>query len=105
MNEYKIRYASSAIEDLQGIGHYFMLEWEDFSAAKRLIDAICDEIGKLNQLPRRFQIVETSPWKETNTHRMVFKNHLIYYQIDEANKCVYILRVLSCRQDIQNIKN
>lgn len=105
MSEYKIRYTSSSIVDLQGIRHYFMLEWEDYSAAQRLVVAICEEIQKLSQLPRRFQIVEISPWKERNTHRMIFKKHLIYYQIDEEEKYVYILRVLSCRQDIQKIKN
>ena len=104
MDEYRIRYTASAIEDLQGIRHYFMLEWEDSLSAEKLINAICEEIRKLNQMPRRYQIVEASPWKERNTHRMIVKNHVVFYHINENDMVVYISRVLSCRQDINNVK-
>lgn len=104
MDKYKIRYTAAAIEDLQGIGHYILFEEQDSTIAKNLINTICEEIGKLDQMPRRFQIIEASPWKERDTHRMIVKNHVVIYQIDEENMIVYISRVLSCRQDINKIK-
>ncbi len=104
MDKYIIHYTTDAIEDLQGIGHYILFEEQDSTIAKKLIDSICDEIRKLDQMPRRFQIIEASPWKERDTHRMIVKNHIVIYQIDEEDKAVYISRILSCRQDINKIK-
>ena len=104
MNEYRIRYTASAFEDLQGIRHYFMLEWEDSLSAERLINTICEEIRKLSLMPKRYQIIEASPWKERNIHRMIVKNHLVFYRVDDTDMIVYISRVLSCRQDIKKIK-
>jgi len=105
MDEYKIRYTTNAIEDLMEIRHYLLFELQDSIIAEKFINSICEEIRKLSQLPRRFQIVESSPWKERNTHRMIVENHLVFYQIDDENKVVYISRVLSCRQNINNIKS
>ena len=104
MDEYRIRYSLSSIEDLAGIRHYFLFEWQDSIAAEKLVNSICDAIRALDLMPSRFQLVERSPWKEKNTHRMIVKNHLVYYHINEEEKLVYIARILSCRQDISKIK-
>ena len=104
MEEYRIRYSTSAVEDLGGIKHYILFEWQDSVIARKLIEAICNEIRKLNQLPRRFPIVESSPWKERNVHRMIVKNHIVFYNIDDENLIINILRVFSCRQDLDKIK-
>ena len=103
MKTYTIIYTIDAIEDLRYIHHYIAFEQDACSIADRLMNEICAIINNLKVLPRRCPLVEISPWKERDTRKLFFKNYFVFYQIDDKKSAIYILRILSCRQDIYRI--
>lgn len=91
------------MEDLKALYRYVAYEQQDVTNAERLIIAIRDAINLLDRMPKRHPLVNRPILNGKDAHRAIIKNHIILYQIDELNATVSILRILSSRQNIENI--
>lgn len=60
------------------------------------------EISALDTMPGRYPLVGREPWKSEGIHKMVVKNFLVYYLIDDEAKTVWITAVVYARRDQLN---
>ena len=105
MKEFEIYYTDEAIEDLKAIYQYIATIENEPINALNLVNAIREAINSLNIFPLRYPEVRWSPWKEIGMRNMVIKKHIVFYQVNELESVINIVRIMSCRRDIPaNIK-
>ena len=100
---YKVIITESAFKDLEGIKSYIALDNEE--NAKRYVEKIFDKLDTLDAFLYRGLAIKNSILEYAKAHYIFCLNHVAIYQINEIDKCVYILRVLSHFQDWRNIVN
>ncbi len=62
--------------------------------ANKYAKLIKDEIKKLEYNPQRFSIIDIKAKNYTNIHKLIIKNHIAFYRINDNNKIVNIERIL-----------
>ena len=102
---YEINYSNESLDDLFKIYDYIANTRNEQTNALNLINAIRNEIKKLDELPFRHPVVSFSPWKELGIRYLVVKNHIAFYFVNQKNSIVNIVRIFSSRQNIPNIIN
>ena len=100
---YSIEYTNKSIDDLINIYNYIAYETNEIINAKNLICKIKSEINLLKVFPYRFPVVSFSPFKDINMRYFCVKKHIIFYLINEKNTTINIIRILSSKQNIENI--
>lgn len=97
MSKYRIRYAQQAVDDLDAIFDYVLLE--DQSAALKLLAEFERRIGSLAESPYVGAAIRTDePMMIAAGYRyLVVPPYLVFYRVTDAE--VRIGRVLHSRQD------
>ncbi len=91
--EYKIRGTEEYMHESDDIFYYIENKLKAPMAANRLRQEIKDNILLLKKAPRLFEKVKICKRLERQYRRIVIKNYVIIYTIDEINKIVYILHM------------
>jgi plasmid stabilization system protein ParE len=86
---YKVILSVRSIRDLQQICEY--IADDDPLAARKLGNGILDDIQDLERFPRRGRPYDSSG-KEITYHALM-RNYRIFYQINEAQKCIEVLHI------------
>lgn len=74
-------------------------------AADNLLDDLKSSIMKLSVLPKRYPLVEEEPWRSEGVRKLVVKNFLVYYWVDdEYNKVQVTAVIYSKRNQIEQLK-
>ena len=97
---YTVKIADEAENDIRLLRRYIADELENPSSAFRHAYAIYDAIETLDEMPGRFPLRRTEPWKSRNIHSMPVNNYNIFYMIGDTPPTVTILRVLYNRRDV-----
>lgn len=100
---YKIIITNSAFSDLESIKLY--IAKDNLEIAKKYILKIFDRFEQLETFPYSGVKIENSFFDYAKAYYLICANHVAIYQVNELEKCVYILRVLSHYQDWKNIVN
>ena len=50
-------------------------------------------------MPERHKCVDDEPWGSYGIRRIVVKNFVVYYRIDDASHRVYILNIIYTKRD------
>ena len=105
---YKIEYLSSALRDLTEIADYIGVKLSNPEAADRLSESIVSTIDKLAEMPYRYPIyypLAAFPVKplKMEYRKMVVKNYLVFYWVNEEKQRVTIARVIYGGRNIDNI--
>lgn len=95
-NVHITRYAYSQMKEIR---QYIEEELFAPQAAKNLLLAMRDAIGKLQNMPTRHQLVEAEPWKSEGIRRIIVKNFYIYYWIDEPKETIHVTAVVYGKRD------
>ena len=66
-----------------------------------MLDLLQKSIFSLDEMPGRYRIYETEPWKSRNLRIMSVKNYLVFYIPDESSKTVNIVRVIYGSRDLE----
>ena len=75
-------------------------------AADNLLDKMKAEITKLPSFPKKNSLIDEEPWRTEGVHKIVVKNFLIYYWVDDANNRVQVTAVIYSRRDqIRQLSN
>ena len=98
---YKILYSENAKEDLRTIARYISYELQEFNTAKKIIDAILNEIKTLDTFPMRYRLCDYERWKRIGLRCMNVKNYIVFYLPDENKRLVKILRIIYQRRDLE----
>ena len=100
---YKIIITSSAFSDLEIIKLF--IAKDNLEIAKQYILKIFDRFEQLETFPYSGLKIANSIFDYAKAYCLICANHVAIYQVNELEKCVYILRVLSHYQDWENIVN
>ena len=100
---YKIIITSSAFSDLESIKLF--IAKDNLEIAKQYILKIFDRFEQLETFPYSGLKIANSIFDYAKAYCLICANHVAIYQVNELEKCVYILRVLSHYQDWENIVN
>ena len=84
--DFKVIYQPLALEDLEGIVRH--VAEKDSQAANRLGMSLLDQAETLAHFPERGSNVRRRP----GVKKLVRSPYLIFYRLDEARRCVDVLR-------------
>ena len=105
-NKYEIKVTRQALEQMREIAHYISYDLMAPEAADNLLDDLKASILKLSVLPKKYPLIEEEPWRSEGVRKIVVKNFLVYYWIDEEyNKVQVTVVIYSKRDQIKQLKN
>lgn len=97
--EYKVYITKYAYAQMEEIKQYIACELQVPIAAKNLLLAIKSAVLSLALMPARHPLMQEEKWRSQGLRKMVVKNFLIYYWVDEERKEVHIVAVIYGRRD------
>lgn len=100
---YKIIITTSAFSDLESIKLFTSVDNQEVST--KYISKIFDRLNQLELSPYSGLKIANSSFDYSKAYYLICANHVAIYQVNELEKCVYILRVLSHYQELNNIVN
>lgn len=104
MNDiYSVIYNEEARKDIEEIYVYIAFKLMVPTTAKGQINRIRELIHSLDYMPSRYPIVEWEPWKSYGMHRAQVDHYVIYYEVDDSQMEVIIIRIFYAGQDIEGI--
>ncbi len=105
-NKYEIKVTRQALEQMREIAHYISYDLMAPEAADNLLDDLKASILKLFVLPKKYPLIEEEPWRSEGVRKIVVKNFLVYYWIDEEYNKVQVTAVIYSKRDqIKQLKN
>lgn len=105
-NKYEIKVTRQALEQMREIAHYISYDLMASEAADNLLDDLKASILKLSVLPKKYPLIEEEPWRSEGVRKIVVKNFLVYYWIDEEYNKVQVTAVIYSKRDqIKQLKN
>lgn len=99
MKEYEVRVTRQALEQIKEIVHYISNDLMAPDAAHNLLDKMEAEITKLSSFPKKHDLIDEEPWRTEGVRKIVVKNFLIYYWVDDENNRVQVTAVIFSRRE------
>lgn len=91
---------------MREIAHYISYDLMAPEAADNLLDDLKASILKLSVLPKKYPLIEEEPWRSEGVRKIVVKNFLVYYWINEEYNKVQVTAVIYSKRDqIKQLKN
>lgn len=103
--KYTVNLSPEAAKDINGIYEYIAATLGEKEIAVNMINLIEKNILSLDEMPGRYKIYESEPWKSRGVHIMPVKRYLVFYVVDDNEKAVNIFRVIYGSRDIDNVLN
>lgn len=105
-NEYEVKVTRQALEQMMEIAHYISYDLMSPEAADNLLNDLKSSILKLSVLPKKHPLIEEEPWKSEGVRKIIVKNFLVYYWVDDEYNKVQITAVIYSKRDqIKQLKN
>ena len=102
----EVKVTRQALEHMRGIVHYISYDLMNLKAADNLLDDLKSSILKLSVLPKKHPLIEEEPWRSEGVRKIIVKNFLVYYWIDDEGNKVYVTAVIYNKRDqIKQLKN
>ena len=92
--QYQVHITRYAYKQMKEIRQYIEHELLSPDAAKALLVSIRKVVSNLAFMPAKYQLVEEEPWHTEGVRRVIVRNFLVYYFIDEEKKKVYVTAVV-----------
>lgn len=102
MVKYKVQLSIRAKNDFKSIISYIKNELLEPSIAKRYAKLIKKEIQNLEYSPQKFAIIDPKIIKYDNFRKLIIKNYIAFYRINEEEKIVNVERILYGGSDWKN---
>lgn len=99
MTSYEVKVTKQAYEQMRKIVLYIMNELLAPEAAENLLDKMQETINTLSDMPKRHSLVEEEPWRSEGVRKMVVKNFLIYFWVDDENMRVQVTAVIYAKRN------
>ena len=94
MDKYKIQLSIKAKNDIKNVVRYIKYELLEPSIAEKYANLIEKEIKSLEHCPQKFAIIDREIIGSDNVRKLIIKNYIAFYRINENNRIVNIERVL-----------
>ena len=102
MEEYKVKLSIQAKEDYKSIIKYIKYKLLEPNIAERYAELIKDEINTLKYNPQKFAIIDHDIIKEYKLRKLIIKNYIVFYRINEDENIVNVERILYGGTDWKN---
>lgn len=99
MKQYEVKVTKMAYGHMQEIVRYISHELFAPDAADNLLDKFQESINGLSDMPERYSLVDEEPWRDEGIRKIIVKNFLIYFWINESNGKVQVIGVVYGRRD------
>lgn len=99
MGEYEVKVTRQAVDQMKEIVHYISYDLMAPDAAEHLLDKLQMEILRLSDFPKRNALIEEEPWRSEGVRKIIVKNFLVYYWVDDENRRVQVTAVIYNRRD------
>lgn len=102
MEEYKVELSIQAKEDYKSIIRYIKCKLLEPNIAERYTELIKNEINTLKYNPQKFAIIDYDVIKKYKFRKLIIKNYIAFYRINEDEKIVNVERILYSVTDWKN---
>ena len=99
---YKLEFLPIAKNDMLEIVKYIADELKNPVAAENLADEFISSARRICEFPYSNNVYMPIKTLEYEYRRIIVKNYLMFYTVDESSKTVTIMRVIYSRRDINN---
>ncbi len=94
MAKYKIKFSKDARNDYFNIIRYIKYKLFEPDIANNYAKMIKEEINKLEYTTQSFAIIPNDTIKYNNIRKLIIKNYIVFYRVNESDKMVNIERIL-----------
>ncbi len=98
---YDIFYAAKARDDLEEIYEYIAFNLQEPLTAEKLYETIIVAVHTLEYFPIRNALYENEPWRSRGLRKLLVKNFLVLYTLNEENNEVNIIRIMYGARDLE----
>jgi plasmid stabilization system protein ParE len=92
-----------AEHDLMNVVRYISAQVDAPVTAVHMMDAIEEALGGLADMPQRYPPLAEERLAALGYRKLIVKNHIAFFTIDEKNKVVNVERILYARRDWMRI--
>ena len=100
-NNYTVEIYPMAEDDLDGIYKYYFEESGEESIAIKVVGELKESILGLENMPQSHPRVLERRLKKYGFRKLIFKDYIIPFLIDEDNKIVFVVRVFHGKMNYQ----
>jgi len=100
---YQLEYLPMAKQDMDKIAFYISQELHNSVAAKSLINEMINTIERLIDFPYMYPAYRTILVTTNEYRKLIIKNYVIFYWVNEQDKKVVIARVIYARRDFEKL--
>lgn len=100
---YKLVYLPAALDDMVSIVKYISVHLSNPAAAERLAEEMISQAEKLTVMPYKCIIYMTNRIFRHEYRKLMIKNYIMFYYIDEDTKTITIARVLYARRNYKEL--
>ena len=99
--KYTVNLSPEAVKDINGIYEYIAGALGEKETAVNMINFIEKNILSLDEMPGRYKIYKSEPWKSRGVHIMPVKKYLVFYIVDDNKKSVDVIRIIYGSRDLE----
>lgn len=99
MANYRVDISEPAESDLRDIVRYIGSQLSAPVSALRMMELMEEAITGLSDMPQRCPLVADDRLSQMGYRKLIIKNYVVFFSIDEKNKVVDIERILYGRRD------
>lgn len=92
--KYKINLSIKAKDDLKSIVLYIKNNLNEPAIANKYAKIIREEIQTLEYSPQKFAVIDDDNIKDLNIRKLIIKNYIAFYRVNEENRVVNVERIL-----------
>jgi len=101
---YQLEFLPIARQDMIDIARYIGHELLNPTAAEKLADAMIDAAEMLTDFPYINAIHQSIKPLKKEYRKLIVKNYIMFYWVDEKDKKVTIARVIYARRDYEGLQ-
>ena len=102
MEKYKVQLSIQAKNDYKSIIRYIRYELLEPIIAEKYAELIRNELNSLEYQPQKFAVIDYDIIKKYNFRKLIIKNYIAFYRINEDEKIVNVERILYNGTDWKN---
>ncbi len=99
MARYRVDVSEPAESDLRDIVRYITAQLSAPMTATKMMDAIEEAVSGLVDMPQKYPPVTDERLASLGYRKLVVKNHIVFFTIDEKSKVLDVERILYVRRD------
>jgi plasmid stabilization system protein ParE len=100
---YRLEYLPAAMRDMTDIARYISHVLFNPAAAERLADEMTEAADRLTYFPYANPVCHPIRPLHREYRRLLVRNYIMFYSVDETQKLITIMRVIYARRDYEKL--